>query len=905
MTNYFSTRKFLALFLALVMTFSLFGQPVVPVKATDTFIEFEGFQISTLNQGYRSVYSVIDPDSTILSSGIIYGLGRSTSLSDMTLDSTNQYVHAYDSTSKGLLPISVSDYPDSRSYAMTMRFADTAEYYNSSMRVRAYARTSEGSVIYSDVCTFSVFDLADTLYKNCQMSSEEGHSYLYNNILTRVNPDYIPVSYDWNSSIVDPGKTTENPVTTEAITTQPATTEPVTTEAVTTQPATTEAVTTQPVTQPETTTAFDEDSLEVPDAPNATGAPNKSQFSIDTWSSTESYTFNATIWYGMNATRYILYEKKGLAGTYSVISTGTLTDDSPNKQEILVTIPAKKFAGTYYYKMVLKNKVNGTVNTTVLDELSYAVGGSESSSIILDQIDNDDVAIQHVISQGTYTYDIDFTESDNYSFSVVSSNTSAVKASIVNGKQLQLQAVGGGRSGIKITESVSGAIRQFGVRVKEADDTLSPLPNYLALGQVSEDSDGDLAFWDATSDDDTNKRVDVRYIYINGGPLENGWQSWNPSDPGKRVKTYIKESLKRGIVPYFVYYNIPDSDENYSLDLQHINDTTYMEAYYKDLVFFLETCDAYDNGDTVGIILEPDFIGYMMQNSGKSPSEITASGVSAVYSSGVLTQGVDPDFPNTLEGIVKSINYIISTKYPTAQFGWQFNTWSYSNGVPGAGLMHATETMGFESGRAFIKNAAIETANYYMSAGILSYGADFISIDKYGLDGAYESGASANPASSKWLWNSDLWSNYLYYTKTLHETTNKPVTLWQLPVGHLNTSQTISPYTGSLFQDLTNATQNYEDSAPTYFFGDTFIPGTSERLNYFGLNAYGDSKVTVSGNTVTYGSHMQEAVDAGVTLILFGAGVGASTDCVGDPPGDSYWWITKAQQYYKNPVELK
>ncbi|MBR3646138.1 MAG: hypothetical protein IKN54_06940, partial [Lachnospiraceae bacterium] len=281
------------------------------------------------------------------------------------------------------------------------------------------------------------------------------------------------------------------------------------------------------------------------------------------------------------------------------------------------------------------------------------------------------------------------------------------------------------------------------------------------------------------------------------------------------------------------------------------------------------------------------------------------TGVSGAYSSGILKRGVDPDFPNTLEGLVKSINYIISTKYPTSIFGWQFNTWSYSKNVPGAGLMHATETMGFDAGRSFIRNAAIETANYYINAGILSYGADFISIDKYGLDGAYETGAAQNPASSKWLWNSDLWSNYLYYTKALHETTNKPVTLWQLPVGHLNTSQTVSPYTNSLFPDLTNATQNYEDSAPTYFFGDTFIPGTTGRFNYFGANAYNDSKVTRLGNTITYGSHMQEAADAGVTVMLFGAGVGASTDCVGTPPGDSYWWITKAQQYYKQPIALK
>ena len=49
---------------------------------------------------------------------------------------------------------------------------------------------------------------------------------------------------------------------------------------------------------------------------------------------------------------------------------------------------------------------------------------------------------------------------------------------------------------------------------------------------------------------------------------------------------------------------------------------------------------------------------------------------------------------------------------------------------------------------------------------------------------------------------------------------------------------------------------------------------------------------------------MSQAAASGVTCILFGAGVGNSTDAVGNPPSDDYWWITKAQRYYKSPVYL-
>lgn len=79
---------------------------------------------------------------------------------------------------------------------------------------------------------------------------------------------------------------------------------------------------------------------------------------------------------------------------------------------------------------------------------------------------------------------------------------------------------------------------------------------------------------------------------------------------------------------------------------------------------------------------------------------------------------------------------------------------------------------------------------------------------------------------------------------------------------------------------------------------------TGARLDYFSTNEFGDSELTVSGNTITWGSHIEEARDAGVRQILFGAGVGASTDSIGSEPTDDYWWITKVQEYYQYPVSL-
>jgi hypothetical protein len=151
------------------------------------------------------------------------------------------------------------------------------------------------------------------------------------------------------------------------------------------------------------------------------------------------------------------------------------------------------------------------------------------------------------------------------------------------------------------------------------------------------------------------------------------------------------------------------------------------------------------------------------------------------------------------------------------------------------------------------------------------------------------------------------------FVRTLKETLSLPVVLWQIPVGHINGTQLSSPtsYNASgVFPEQSNAVQHYEESASPYLFGDR-ITLSGSRLSYFSRNVWGDSKVTVSGNTVTWGSHLPEAANAGVVAILMGAGVGVSTRGIPQPgsypedqPTEGYYWISRAQDYYRAPVTL-
>ncbi|QDU49298.1 glycosyl hydrolase family 8 [Gimesia panareensis] len=615
--------------------------------------------------------------------------------------------------------------------------------------------------------------------------------------------------------------------------------------------------------------------------------PNQPSVSVLADAGSGGFRVTMNLWAGDAAAHWKLYENGTLI--YEADLSGSST---PQTDSLLLT---DRDYGVFSYQV----EVSNAAGTAVSDEVVYVAG--DASDIGIAGVDLAEQALQVTIDQATYDYTLT-SPNEAAQFSVVTNNSRVIQAEMVDGNTLRITGLEAGRASLRIMDLDSGEERFIGVRVRNADGQLPGLPDYVTLGSVSEDTTGDLSFWQDFGDSDaTNKYVDSRYIYLNGGPI-TGWRSWDPD----RVSSYVRESLKLGMVPQFVYYNIPDGGESYTTDVGHIQSLSYMESYFQDLKFALDTIRTEAGDELVQMIMEPDFIGYLMQNAGAAASDISAM-TSAAYSSGVLQEGVDPQFDNTVTGLIEAINYSISKYAPNVEFGWQFNLWAspgIENPIPATGIVHLTDTLGVEAGRAAIAREAELIAQYYMDAGILSYGAGFISLDKYGLDAGAQNGAADDPAGSTWFWNSDHWNNYLLIVQTLTQTTDREMVLWQLPVGHINDSLAENPYDeNGVFDPLTNTTRQYEDSAPTFFLGDTFT-ASGDRLDYFSTNALNDSKLTVSGNTITWGSHMEEARAAGIRQILFGAGVGISTDSIGTEPTDDYWWITKVQEYYQDPVAL-
>ena len=171
------------------------------VVNTNTKLEINGCQVSTTVEGYRIVYSLSDTDSEVASVGMVYGLDCYATESEMVVGSTNSTVYTVEATDAGKLGTAISSMIGAQSYVMTMKFVKTAEFFNQKINVRAYAKLKTGEYVYSDIDQYVMYNVADFLYKNQYMNNMSGHNYLYNEILSLVDPTYEFVKYNMNNSL--------------------------------------------------------------------------------------------------------------------------------------------------------------------------------------------------------------------------------------------------------------------------------------------------------------------------------------------------------------------------------------------------------------------------------------------------------------------------------------------------------------------------------------------------------------------------------------------------------------------------------------------------------------------------------------------------------------------------------
>jgi len=165
-----------------------------------SFVELKGYQINTSNWGFRIVSSVYqgEDDFEIVEYGNLLGFVTTGITTDnMNLDDLGEYIVKCVATEEGVLQNSSGESENTNTYVMTMiNNGYTSAGYTQKYMVRPYAILSDGTVIYGNVGTFSIFDVAKTLYDNSLLSSKEAHSKVYQQILITVDKAYESVEYN-------------------------------------------------------------------------------------------------------------------------------------------------------------------------------------------------------------------------------------------------------------------------------------------------------------------------------------------------------------------------------------------------------------------------------------------------------------------------------------------------------------------------------------------------------------------------------------------------------------------------------------------------------------------------------------------------------------------------------------
>jgi hypothetical protein len=517
----------------------------------------------------------------------------------------------------------------------------------------------------------------------------------------------------------------------------------------------------------------------------------------------------------------------------------------------------------------------------------------------------------------TYNFYLHTIGATNPNYTVIIKDTSFLITRILNGNVLTLNANRGGLTGLEIKENVTGRTRYIGLAVRE-NGIVPKFPPYVAIGNVTQYYTASLPFYKdiRNGNADDNKRIDIGTFYYAPAYLNNGI-----------LDLALRTNLRFGIQPSFVWYGIDPTDAGGIAIHTNLNDSTFLKTYYLSLMKLMQHCDSVLNGVPINLIIEPDMIGYLKANY---PSTYLTSGfncdVFGAYSSGVLTNS-DPTFSNDLTGFCESLNYIIKKYYSNASIGWAFPMWACTHNS-GKGIMHATDagylynpSGVYSVGRNLIQGDYYELSSISLTLG-LNYLTDWISIEGYGYDGAIDqdnpvSTNWTNPSTTDWFWNAQYYDNLMLACQTMSASIS--IGGSGLPIilngdgGHINSTLTESPTvynSNNHFADLTNSGYQWEDAASDYFFGDTmYIIGTN-RLSYFSTKPPADSaNVIVSGNSVIWNQHITYAKNNGVIALIIGAGMTMDTHNLPDPnstpsniPTDSYWWITKVQRYYKNPV---
>jgi hypothetical protein len=422
------------------------------------------------------------------------------------------------------------------------------------------------------------------------------------------------------------------------------------------------------------------------------------------------------------------------------------------------------------------------------------------------------------------------------------------------------------------------------------------LPNHFGFGLSAHPDNSGIYGWLP----DSGVSWDYAYQYLAGGVnTGHGWETWSPN--GTFALAYAQGAASHGYIPMFPYYEMLQSDgpcgscpENQK-DLTHLNSTAVMHAYFANFALLMKRLGNGNHDGVQGfgkpalVNIEPDLTGYAQQAVLRSRvcfNFCTGEGNDAGLLKASVASSGHPDvagYPDTWAGFNQALLHLRDLYAPNVLLGFDISMFATGQDIglnPDPGLDAAAygRVAGQFAALSGVTQSAPNTSTY---------------------DVLFNTPLDRDAGQYKALYNQNRWwdrenvtfPNFTRWEQYLSAARgvvgNKPVLLWQVPVGN------------QYFQTLNNTNNHFQDNRAEYFFG-----------------------------------HVPELIQTGIVGIMFGAGNAGSTsfddgshDGVTNPPAQCTTDGTSSGQicndhpstvadddggfirmsgaaYYRNPVAL-
>ena len=280
-----------------------------------------------------------------------------------------------------------------------------------------------------------------------------------------------------------------------------------------------------------------------------------------------------------------------------------------------------------------------------------------------------------------------------------------------------------------------------------------------------------------------------RYQYLAGGVnTGSGWATWNPN--GQFVSYYVDESRAAGLTPVFTYYMLLQSkpgtgNGEQNVDLNNLNNTATMQAYWADLKLFFQRAGAYPTTRVV-LHVERDLWGYIEQRATSDdattiPAKVDSTGVTELAG-----------LPDNAAGFAQAVVKLRDQYAPNVLLGYHVSVWGTNVDIA---ISDPPDDQ--------VNSLGSRAARFYQSLGAsfdLAFG-EFSDRDSAFKQAQYGAGREA------WWDANDFRRHVLFISRFVAES-GKRMVLWQIPLGNTR------------MRAMNNTWDHYQDNRPEWLLDD-------------------------------------------------------------------------------------